>query len=152
MISDSYKNCELYFDVNSRFEKAFDFIKAAVADNRPAGKYEIDGDNLYASVQSYDTKLAADAKFEGHKRYIDIQYIVSGEEVMKVADISKMTASTAYNDAKDCTFYEDTVAASVLTLRQGEYAVFFPHDIHMPGIAPNETPASVHKIVVKVKI
>lgn len=152
MISDSLKNSELYFSVNGRFEKAFDFIKAAVADNMPVGKYEIDGDDLYASVQAYDSKLAANAKFEGHNRYIDIQYIVSGEEVMKVADISKMTPSTAYNDGKDCTFYEDTDIASVLTLQQGEYAVFFPHDIHMPGIAPNETPVPVRKIVVKVKV
>ena len=150
MIADNLKNSELYLGVNSRFASAFAFIQKAVAENYPAGRYEIDGGNLYAMVQEYDTKLAADAKFEGHKRYIDIQFIVSGAEVMQVAGLAGMTASTEYNEQKDCTFYANTDSASTLLLQQGEYAIFFPHDIHRPGIAPNGSPAAVRKIVVKV--
>lgn len=150
MIFDTLKNCELYFGLNDKFQQAFDFIKLAVAENKPIGKYEIDGDSLYASVQEYDSKL--DAKFEGHKRYIDIQYVVSGEEVMKAADISKMTANTEYNDVKDCTYYEDNDLAFAIPVQQGEYAVFYPHDIHKPGLAKNGIPTVVRKIVVKVKI
>lgn len=152
MILDNMKNCELYFGVNKKFQKAFDFIKTAVAENKPVGKYEIDGDELYASVQSYDSKLAENAKFEGHKRYIDIQYIIKGTEQMQVADISKMQTNTEYNETKDCVFYENSNEASVLIVGEGEYAIFFPHDIHRPGMSINETPMPVEKIVVKVKI
>lgn len=152
MIFDNMKNLELYCGANEKFKKAFDFIKTAVAENKPVGKYEIDGDELYASVQSYDSKLAKDAKFEGHKCYIDIQYIVKGQEQMQVADVSKMQANTEYNEVKDCTFYENSDAASTLIVGEGDYAVFFPHDIHRPGMSVNENPAPVEKIVVKVKI
>lgn len=152
MICDNLRNCETYYGINSRFEQAFDFIKKAVAENYPVGRYEIDGDNLYAMVQEYNTNLLANAKFEGHKRYIDIQYIVSGEELMKVADISKVTASTEYDAGKDCGFFENAGDASVLLVQQGEYAIFFPQDIHMPGVAPNDKPAAARKIVVKVKV
>lgn len=152
MICDNLKNCETYFGVNSRFPQAFAFIKTAVAENYPAGRYEIDGDDLYAMVQEYNTNLVANSKFEGHKRYIDIQYIVSDEELMKVTDISKVAANTEYNEVKDCTFFGNTEDASVLLVQQGEYAIFFPDDIHMPGVARNETPAPARKIVVKVKI
>lgn len=151
MIADNINNCELYFGINSRFAPAFAFIRKAVSENYPAGRYEIDGENLYAMVQEYDTKLSADGKFEGHERYIDIQYLVSGTEIMKVSDIDGMTETIPYNAGKDVAFYADTDAASTLLVQDGEYAIFFPHDIHMPGIARNETPAPVRKIVVKVK-
>ena len=150
MILDSIKNCELYYGANSRFRKAFDFIKTA--ENKSAGRYELDGENLYAMVQEYDTKLAGEMRFESHKRYIDIQYILSGAELMKVADITRMTPNTPYDDVKDCTFFQDAADTSVLILQQNDYAIFFPQDIHMPGLAPNEIPAPVRKIVVKVKI
>lgn len=151
MISDNLKNCELYVSNHPRFAAAFDFIKKASAENYPVGRYEIDGDNLFALVQEYDSRLLADAKFEGHKRYIDIQHIVSGVEVMKFADIAKMTEKAPYNEVKDCTNYLDTEASQVI-LKDGEYAIFFPHDIHMPCISLHETPAPVRKIVVKVKL
>ena len=87
MIFDHVKNCEQYYSLHKNFEKAFDFIKRAVAENLPVGKYEIDGKDLYASVQEYQAKAPEDGKFEGHRNYIDIQYIVSGIETIEVVDI-----------------------------------------------------------------
>ena len=115
------------------------------------GKYEIDGNNVFGIVQAYTTKPKGE-EFEAHREYIDIQYIVSGEEQMKVADVSKMTASTEYDAGKDCGFFENAGDASVLMVQQGEYAIFFPQDIHMPGVSCNEVPSAVRKIVVKVKV
>ena len=66
---------------------------------------EIDGTKIYASVSEYTTKEYEDAKFEGHRKYIDIQYIVSGTESIEMADISKVTANTDYNENKDIEFY-----------------------------------------------
>lgn len=152
MILDNMQHCATYFGTNEKFEKAFAFINEAVAKDLPVGKYEIEGKELFASVQAYESKLVADAKFEGHNNYIDIQYIVEGKELMKVADISKMTVKTPYNSEKDVTFYEDNADAAVVPVQQEEYAIFFPHDIHMPGVSVNETPSAVRKIVVKVKV
>ncbi len=152
MVIDNLKNCKLYFSMHKNFEKAFEFIKKAVDENLPVGKYEIDGKELYASVQEYNSKLRADAKAEGHNNYIDIQFVVSGVEAADVFDIDKATSKTEYNSDKDVRFYEDIDGANYCVINAGEYGIFFPHDIHKPGQSINETPAPVKKIVVKVKV
>lgn len=151
MIIDTLQNCTLYYGVHTNFEKAFDFIKKAVDEDLPVGKYEIDGKALYASVQEYNSKAAQDAKFEGHRNYIDIQYIVSGVETMEVVGIDKATRKTDYNPEKDVEFYEDNAHAARGVFQAGEYGIFFPHDIHKPGMALCGRSAPVKKIVVKVK-
>ncbi len=152
MIFDTIKNCKNYYAVNDKFKKAFDFIKQAEKEDLPVGKYEIDGKELYASVQEYTTKVSPEGKFEGHNNYIDIQYIISGIELMEVVDIDKATAKTEYNDLKDVTFYEDYLNATQGVVQAGGYGIFFPHDIHKPGMSYGSTPCAVKKIVVKVKI
>lgn len=152
MIIDNIKNCEKYFSVHKNFEKAFDFLKKAVSENYDPGKYEIDGVDVYANVLENITKDEADCKFEGHQNYIDIQFIVSGQEVMKVADISKMTVNAEYNAVKDVQFYANFDKASTAIVESGEYGIFFPNDIHQPGIALGGNKSPVKKIVVKVKV
>lgn len=152
MIIDNIKNCEKYFSVHKNFEKAFDFLKKAVSENYDPGKYEIDGVDVYANVLENITKDEADCKFEGHRNYIDIQFIVSGVEVMKVADISKMTVNAEYNVVKDAQFYDNFNKASTAIVESGEYGIFFPNDIHKPGMSLDGNKAPVKKIVVKVKV
>ncbi len=152
MIIDTLKNCECYYGVNARFEKAFDFIKKAVKENLPVGKYEIDGTDVYAMVQEYDTKLPDEARFEAHKNYIDIQYIISGVEKMEVTDISKAKPNTEYSAEKDVIFFDDSNMSTVGVFTDEEYAVFFPHDVHKPGMAKDNIRSTVRKIVVKVKV
>lgn len=152
MVFDNLKNCELYYGMHPRFKEAFDFIKRAVAEEIEVGKYEIDGKELYASVQEYTSKLETDAKAEAHKNYIDIQFIVSGTEVIEGFDISKATPKTEYNDVKDVMFYEDNKDAGKGVLVDSEYGIFFPHDVHKPAMCLNGNQATVKKIVVKVKV
>ena len=151
MIKDNLTNCALYFSAHKNFEKAFEFIKTAVKENYAVGKYEIDGKDLYASVQEYTSKLPADAKNEGHRNYIDIQFIIAGEEIIEVCDITASQIKTEYNPEKDVEFYHDAINPSVCSLASGEYAIVFPHDIHKPGMAINGNQLPVRKIVVKVK-
>lgn len=152
MIFDTLKGCKSYYGVNAKFEKAFDFIRQAEKEGLPVGKYEIDGKELYASVQEYVTKQSPDGKFEGHANYIDIQYVISGVELMEVVDIAKATAKTEYNDVKDVTFYEDYADATKGVVEAGGFGIFFPNDIHKPGMTYGNQPSAVKKIVVKVKI
>lgn len=152
MVLDHVKNWEAYAALHHKFPEAFRFIAKAVAEDLPVGKYELDGDALYASVQAYTTKQVADAKFEGHQRYIDIQYIASGTEVMQILEIGKATETVPYDDAKDCAFYADPQGEAAQALcHAGDFAIFFPQDIHKPGLCRNETPSPVKKILVKIK-
>lgn len=152
MIFDTLKNCESYYGINKNMEKAFDFIKKAVSENFPAGKYEIDGDNVYASVQEYVTADEKEKKFEGHRKYLDIQYIVSGVENMRVSDISKMKSMIAYSDEKDVEFYENTDSFINADVGDGEYAIFLPQDIHKPGLNSKSGANSIKKVLVKIRL
>ncbi len=152
MIIDKIENCALYYGAHPNFEKAFAFIKKAVAENLAVGKYELDGKNLFASVQEYNTKEEQAARFEGHEKYIDIQYIVSGAEYVEVTDIAKAQPITEYNEEKDVQFYQakESVWKGVWTAN--DYGIFFPHDIHRPGMRVDGISAPAKKILVKIKL
>ena len=152
MIFDTLQNCEKYYGLHKGFASAFDFIKKAVAENYAVGKYEIDGRKIHASVQEYTGKAEADAKYEGHRKYIDIQYIAVGAEIMKVVDIQKATLKVDYNEEKDVEFYHDTDKAGKILVEAGEYGIFFPNDIHKPGLAVDGNTALVKKILVKIAL
>ena len=152
MIFDTLQNCEKYYGVHKGFAQAFDFIKKAVEENYAVGKYEIDGRKIHASVQEYSGKAEADAKYEGHRKYIDIQYIACGGEFMQVVDIQKATLKTDYNEEKDVEFYHDTEKAGKMLVEAGEYGIFFPNDIHKPALAVDGSSAPIKKILVKIAI
>ena len=152
MIIDTLENSEKYYLVHKNLQKAFDAIKNTLDKDMPVGKYEIDGKDLFISVQEYDTKLEENARFEAHRKYIDIQYIVSGEEVVEVTDLSKTSVKTAYNEEKDVEFYSATARVWRGSLTAGEYGIFFPNDVHRPAIAVDGAPAPVKKILVKIKL
>ena len=99
MIIDTIKNCGLYAAGNENLKKGFEFIKEFLENPKAVGKYEIDGDNVYAIVQEYETK--APGKFESHKKYTDIQFIVSGKELIGYANIAHLTPDTEYDAEKD---------------------------------------------------
>ena len=152
MIFDNIKNCEMYYGVNSGFKKAFEFIKTAVAENYDLGRYEIDGENIYASVQEYDTKVIEGSAFEGHENYIDVQYIVDGREIMGVLEISKAVLKDEYDPEYDVTFYNRSESASYCVVESGDFCIFYPHDTHSPGVAFNNIPSKMRKIVVKIHV
>ena len=151
MIVDNIKNCEKYIAINSGFKGGFEFIKKALAENLPLGRYDFENGD-YAFIQEYVTKDEADCVFEGHRKYIDIQYIISGVEVIAVADISKTAPEDEYSEEKDVQFFENCDRAATTVIDAGEYAIFFPYDIHKPGMSLNGNKAPLKKIVVKVRV
>ena len=151
MVFDSIKNCATYYGMHKSFEKAFDFIRKVVQENLPVGKYDIEGREIFASVQEYNSKTDEQAKNEAHKNYIDIQYVVSGTEIIESVEIEKAVANTEYNAEKDVMFYQNSADAVKLVLVAGEYAILYPQDVHRPGLCVG-APATVKKIVVKVKL
>jgi YhcH/YjgK/YiaL family protein len=152
MIFDNIKNCKMYYGVNPKFEKAFEFIKKAMDEKIETGEYEIDGREIYAIVQTYDSKLKENSFFEGHQNYVDIQCVTEGCEMMGIMEISKCVIKDDYNAEKDVAFYQDSDNASYCIAGQGDFCVFYPNDIHRPGLAINNVPSCIKKIIVKVRV
>lgn len=150
MIFDKLENCELYYSINDGFKMGFDFIKRVIAENTEIGKYELDGKKVYALVQEYCPKEDSN-RYEGHKNYIDIQFIVSGKEFMQYADTNTCTPSDEYNSEKDVQHFTADALTAKLECSANDFAIFFPHDIHKPGIKLIEG-ETVKKVVVKVHI
>ena len=152
MVFDNIKNCEIYYGMHPNFKKAFDFIKKAITEEYSVGRYEIDGDSIYAMVQDYETLVIDETFFEGHQKYIDIQYVDKGYEVLGVIDASKTTVKDEYNKEKDVAFFNKNEEASYCIAKDGDFCIFFPQDIHSPKVAYKNIPSDVKKIVVKVRV
>lgn len=140
-----------YFKYKERWDKAFTFLKSNDLSKLEIKRYEIDGDNVFAPVSEYLSKNEEDARYEAHKKYIDIQYVISGVEQMSVAPMSALDSITVpYDPAKEVEFM--TVKESSHSKATPErFFIFFPSDIHRPGLKIGEN-AMVKKIVVKVKV
>ncbi len=134
-------------------QKALDFLGAHRKGEGLAERVEIDGAAVYALVQEFETvPAAAEIDFEAHRLYLDIQYVVSGEELMGWAPLSELTGAGAYNPAKDVLHGMFPAAAMTpVRVKAGQAAVFFPQDAHAPKLA-GDRPGWVKKIVVKVAV
>ena len=114
-------------------------------------KTELAG-GAFVIEQAYETRLRADGFFESHRKYIDVQVVFEGEELMEVADIARMTAKQPYNDKRDLIIYEDSTDAALLRVHAGQAAIFFPSDVHMPTLRLRAAAVNVRKCVVKVPV
>jgi len=150
MIYDVFAKGKLYFNKKSVFSRALGF--ASHFDKlQPDGKYEIDGDKLYAIVMTYQTKSAEEAKFEAHQKYIDIQLLLEGRELMDISIGEKLSVDTAYSDEKDVAFFTSPTYFTSVLLEPGRFAVLYPDDIHRP-CRKIESSEQVRKMVIKVKM
>ena len=123
MIYDKVANKALYYGCHKNFQMGFDFIQRVIEENLPVGKYELDGKNVYASVQEYISKPDSE-KFEGHRNYIDIQYVVSGKERMECAESRYCSTMTAYNPEKDVEFFTCDGVKANMQFEEGCFAIF----------------------------
>jgi biofilm protein TabA len=110
------------------------------------------GGGIFVMEQAYETKRRTDGFFESHQQYIDVQVLLDGFEVMEVAELARMQVREPYQAARDLVVYEDTRDASLLRIQPGEIALFFPSDVHMPGIRVGHDPLLVRKAVVKIPV
>ena len=148
MVVDKIENYRLYSTLTNRLAKGFEFITKIDLVSIESGKYEIDSDNIFAIVQEYDTKEEQDCVLESHHKYIDIQYMIKGAELMGVTCLNDQIV-VEENLEKDYTFY--TAETSMLKVEEGMFTIFFPEDLHRPGVKLGQI-SKVKKVVVKVKI
>ena len=141
----------IYYHNNPRhWDQAFKFLKTANLKEIPLGKQELEGEHLFVSVDDYTTKDKSETRYESHKKYIDIQYVIEGEELMGLTTLDKVEITEPYNEEKDIAFYEFE-GGDYIKATPGNFVLFFPEDVHRPVMKANEN-SRVRKIVVKVLI
>lgn len=113
------------------------------------GRHDIDGDALFANVCAYDTRALEDCRFEAHRRYIDVQMVLEGEERIDVQFVGKLDAEP-FDEEADNMFLDGEAAASVV-MTPGTFVACFPDDGHKPGIAVSGS-VPVKKAVFKVLV
>lgn len=149
MILDRLENALLYRGLSPRMAKALEMVRTGDILSRPNGRYELDGDRIFVMVQEYSTRPREQAAWEAHRRYIDIQCITEGSEIMGHTHIASLAVTTPYDDAKDVMFLAGD--GNFVRVDAGSFVIFHPHDAHMPTIAP-AAPAKVRKAVFKVMV
>ena len=151
MILDKLQNKDLYLNINDNLKKAFEFLENPNLGTLEDGKYEIDSDNVFALVQSYSPRNPENNRWESHESYLDIQYIVHGDETILWAPIEQLIVEEEYSTEKDATFYKDNSYCTSLNLEKNYFCLLFPEDGHKPGCIFHTT-SQIKKVVVKIKI
>jgi biofilm protein TabA len=161
VILDALINRATYCGLGERVRCALDFLaspKAAALEpassNGESTRFDIRGDDVFALVQRYRTKLPADTFWEAHRKYIDVQCLVESAEMMGWLPLSATRIVRPYDDAKDFVKVAPcrSDGANQVQVSAGMFAIFYPNDAHMPGLAMNGLSAPVKKIVVKVRV
>ncbi|MEN6414511.1 MAG: YhcH/YjgK/YiaL family protein [Veillonellales bacterium] len=153
MIYGQLKNLEKEESVFAALiRRGLEFLEKTDIGKLEAGKHIIDGDVMYASVQDYLPKVKTERRAEAHVKYIDIQYVHTGEEYIGCSFLSGQNEVLEDRLAeKDVIFYKNTVDEVPVKLTAGDYAIFLPADIHRPGCSTGSA-AQVRKVVVKIKL
>ncbi len=148
MILDQLENLHKYTRIHPAFMAGLEFLETVDLDGFTSGRRDISGDRVFALGHTGQGKGLSEAKLESHRRYIDIQYSVSGIDNIGWKPVSRCVSPEGpYNNEKDIIFYSDA-PDTWFGLVPGTFAVFFPDDAHAP-LAVN---GILHKVVIKLLV
>ena len=140
-----------YYKIKDRWNSAFAFMKENDLSTIKPGRHDIDGDNLYISITDYNTKNEEDANYEAHRKYADIQYVVTGKEQIGIVPLSMKDQEVKAYDEKGDIEYFTVSQKKNYPADPDVFFIFFPGDAHEPGLKIDSI-APVRKAVVKVKL
>jgi YhcH/YjgK/YiaL family protein len=149
MIFSNISDISNYNFLNISFRKALRFIKNNDFSNYDNGRYEIDGDRIFAIINEYIPKLSNEIIWETHELYADIHYVFNGEEKINLSNLIEMESISDYIPEKDAIFYKGH--GQSLILKNGDFLIIFPKEVHAAGIASTNS-VNTKKIVIKVKL
>lgn len=149
MIADRIENAYLYYGIDPAIKAALEFLQNNDCTKLESGRHEIDGDKIYANVSRYESKPREEGVWEAHRRYIDIQYVADGTEIMGYANLQDLSVTKEYEKEGDYLLLEGQ--GDFITAKPGTFIIFWPEDAHMPGIAKNES-EKITKVIVKVEV
>ena len=149
MIYDKLDHIETYKGLSEDLYLGLEFLRNATPDTEN-GVHELNP-RVKAIVSEYETKSVNENGFEAHKKYIDIQYVLQGREMVCCLPLDQLQLTTPYKEENDVALYAACTQPLEMTIGEGRFAVFFPQDGHMPSLCL-EHPEVVKKVVVKVEI
>jgi len=150
------------FEKNNELDVVFNYLNHAITSNNQINKrihsmnrnqyekIEITKD-IFAIEQSYDTRKSDKLLFESHIKYVDFQFMVSGEEIIKVAHTDLLEVDSEYSEEGDYSLYKTAPSSKIIILK-GDLSIFFPRNGHMLGIQNSKNPERAFKVVVKVPL
>ena len=148
MILTRLEEAKLYANIHSRFAQALVFLRESNLEELTSGRHEIAGDDLYVLVVKASGVGHSNVRLEAHRKYIDIQYVLSGTDEMGWKSLTQCKIRQSdYDPQQDAEFFTER-PNNWIKVTPGELAIFFPEDAHAPGAGEGE----FHKIVVKIKV
>lgn len=151
MILSTLAHASRYESLHPGFRESLAYL-ATFDPSTPVGRYDIAGTSCFALVQRYETTPASTRKLEAHQKFIDIQYVASGSEIIGISTPTGQKAITEYDPEKDVRFFEGKHGVSDCAMQAGELAIFFPEDLHRPGCQLGGQPVAVTKVVIKIPV
>lgn len=148
MILDTLENISTYLELHPNLALGLKYIAETDFFDLEMGKYTIEGEDVFAILQTYTTKPAEQCRYEAHKKYIDIQYMVKGKELMGVTPLNNQTITENLPE-NDVAFYK--AEGQQILVNENCFTIFFPEDVHMPGIQAKNA-EEIIKVVVKVAV
>ena len=150
MILDTHDSLNRYSTIFTGADPAplFEWLNNS-RDIEPGAKVEFAGDKLFAKTMRLDTGSRDDFKWETHREYVDLQYILGGGEIIEWAPAVKLTANVPYDAATDLQFYAPAPADASLAMVDGLFVFLFPSDAHKPLVS-NGSDGYVHKVIAKI--
>lgn len=151
MLKNDINLADKYAYLDEKIQRGLKWLKETDLSKLEKGKYLIEGDEIFADVQSYVSFPYEECFYESHKKYVDIQYVVEGEEFFGCVDVADLAGKTPYNEQNDITFYNDPEYKVGVALKQGDFAIVYPEEAHKPRIRLTDA-VFVKKIVLKIKL
>ena len=151
MIVDRIQNGKAY-PMGKAWQLAFEFLLSLKPDAEEK-KYHVQGDDIFAMVMSYETRPPDTAVLETHRKYLDIQTVITGGEGIAWFPKDELIIKQPYDELKDVEFYHHPNSSFArMDVFPGIFVALFPHDAHMPSLMLGNTPECIKKVVVKVNV
>ncbi len=148
MVLDNLSNCEFYYKQHSLFAKAFEFLKTVSENDFENTRVELDGENCFALFFKGEGKGSEKIVLEAHRKYIDIQYVFKGSDLMGYRYLNDcVELNTAYNEKDDYVLFSDALSTK-FTVGEKSFVIFYPADAHAPLIGVED----MLKVVVKIRV
>lgn len=152
MILTNRENLSNYRSLNPYFAMAFDALEQLAEKPFKKGRYHVDGENVFINALEYDTHSEENALMEAHRSYIDVMWMVSGEEQIGVCPVTCMAdITTPYDSAGDAALSKVPQGCSYVQMKPGSVCVLFPEDGHAPGMNVDRC-SCVQKLIAKVRV
>ena len=152
MVHIDFEGAKRYFPLNERFEKAFEALNKVSKEPFVKGRHEVDGDEIFINALEYDTAPESEKVFEAHREYIDVMYLLDGEEDIGYTPLKNLKCVTKeYTSDGDYLLGSLTEDTMWVHMQPGDVCILFPEDAHAPGKIHGEV-KKIHKLIAKVRV